>query len=68
MPSFYMELQMAIQIRKYFNMLAIFIAVIIVMLFFELMIINAILGCYTPDSMISKGDKSCVPFSQLFGF
>jgi len=59
---------MAIQIRKYFNMLAIFIAFIIAMLFFELMIINAILGCYTPDSMISKGDKSCVPFSQLFGF
>jgi len=68
MPSFYMELQMAIQIRKYFNMLAIFIAFIIATVVIELMIINAILGCYTPDSLIAEGDKSCVPFSQLFGF
>lgn len=59
---------MAIQMRRYFNMLAIFIAFIIATVFIELMIINAILGCYTPDSMISEGDKSCVPFSQLFGF
>jgi hypothetical protein len=59
---------MAIQMRKYFNMLAVFIAFIIAMLFFELMIINAILGCYTPDSLIAEGDKSCVPFSQLLGF
>lgn len=59
---------MAIQMRRYFNLLAIFIAFIIVMLFFELMIINTILGCYTPNSMIAEGDKSCVPFSQLFGF
>lgn len=59
---------MAIQMRKYFNMLAIFIAFVIAMLFFELMIINAILGCYTLDSLIAEGDKSCVPFSQLFGF
>lgn len=59
---------MAIQMRKYFNMLAVFIAFIIAILFFELMIINAVLGCYTPDSLIAGGDKSCVPFSQLFGF
>jgi len=48
--------------------LAIFIAFIIAMLFFELMIINAVLGCYTPDSLIAEGDKSCVPFSQVFGY
>lgn len=59
---------MAIQMKKYFNMLAVFIAFVIAILFFELMIINAILGCYTPDSLIAEGDKSCVPFSQLFGF
>jgi hypothetical protein len=59
---------MAIQMRRYFNMLAIFIAFIIATVFIELMIINAILGCYTPDSLIAEGDKSCVPFSQLFGF
>ena len=59
---------MAIQMRRYFNMLAIFIAFIIATVFIELMIINAVLGCYTPDSLIAKGEKSCVPFSQLFGF
>jgi len=59
---------MAIQMRKYFNILAVFIAFVIAILFFELMIINAILGCYTPDSMIAEGEKSCVPFSQVFGF
>ena len=59
---------MAIQMRRYFNMLAIFIAFIIATVLIELMIINAILGCYTPDSLIAEGDKSCVPFSQLFGF
>lgn len=58
---------MAIQIRRYFNILAIFALFFIVTLFIELMIINAVLGCYTPDSIIAKGEKSCVPFSQLFG-
>jgi hypothetical protein len=59
---------MAIQMRRYFNVLVIFALLFIVTLFIELMIINAVLGCYTPDSLIAKGEKSCVPFSQLLGF
>jgi len=59
---------MAIHLRRLCNVLTITITLMIIVVFFEWMIINAVLGCYTPDMVISEENKSCVTFSQLFGY
>ena len=59
---------MAIHLRRFCNVLAVTMILMVIVLFFEWMIINAVLGCYTPDMVIGKENKSCVTFSQLFGY
>lgn len=57
---------MAIHLTRLLNVLAVTLFFGLIILLFEWLVINAILGCYTPDPIV-KGQKSCVPLSQLFG-
>ena len=59
---------MAIHLKRFCNVLAVTMMLMTIVFLFEWVIINAVLGCYTPDAVIGEENKSCVTFSQLFGY
>ena len=67
MPPFLLEIKMAIHLPKILKLILIVSGLFIAVLFFEWVVINAILGCYTWHQMLWVDHQTCFTIKQFIG-